>query len=172
MAAVVRAAYASGVGPILANAETGAKYNLEESLAGGGTQVNVPTATGTNFSWPKVFRPEVVTADAATSLTNLRHHIAAAPATGLRLWSRDDGVTYVRSTAPAAASSGANDAAPAGYITAPTVATVYDAGVFAASSVGGKGDYLSYALGVSNLYLGGGGPSITLPTVFLTYDEI
>lgn len=172
MAAIVRASFASGAGPTLANAETGARYNLEETLAGSTTPVSVPTATGTNFSWPKVFRLEVTTLDAATSLTNLRHNVSAAPGTGMRLWFRNDGVTYVRSTAVAAASSGTNDSTPAGYTAAPTAATVYDAGTFAASTVGGKGSYLSYALGVSFLYTGGGGSAIALPSLNLVYDEV
>lgn len=172
MAAVVRASIATGAGPTLATAETGAKYNLEESLAGATTPVSVPTAAGTNFSWPKVFRLEVTTIDAATSLTNLRHNISAAPATGMKLWFRDDGATYVRSTAVAAAASGTNDSTPAGYTTAPTTATSYDAGTYAASTTGGKGDYLSMALGVSNLYVGGGGSAIALPNLVITYDEL
>ncbi|MGI8404594.1 MAG: hypothetical protein ACR2OE_07495 [Thermomicrobiales bacterium] len=171
-AAIVRASYASGVGPTLANAETGAKYNLEETLAGSTTPVSVPTATGTNFSWSKTFRLEVTTLDAATSLTNLRHNISAAPATGMKLWFRNDATTYARSTAVAAASSGTNDSTPAGYTAAPTTATVYDAGSFPASSVGGKGSYLSLTLGVSNLYAGGGGSAIALPSLLLIYDEI
>lgn len=171
MAAVVRLSFASGVGPALTNAETGAKYGLEESLAGATTPIPVPTATGTNFSWPKVFRYEVTTIDAATSIGNFRHRISAAPATGLKLWFRDDGATYVRSTAVAAASSGTNDFTPAGYTTAPTSDTVYDAASYSAGTTGGKGDYLSYALGVSALYTGGANSATALPSLITTIDE-
>ena len=171
MAAVVRASYASGAGPTLATAETGAKYNREETLAGATTPIPKPNASGTNYSWPKVFRLEVTTSD-TTTISNLRHRIASAPSAGLTLWYIDDGATYNRSTAVAAADNGTtNDATPAGYTAAPTSDTVYDATGGSASSTGGKGDYLRYALGVSNLYVGGAGSAIALPNLILTYDE-
>jgi len=156
----------------LADSISGAKYNLEESLAGGTTPVAVPTATGTNFSWHKVFRYEVTTIDAATSIGNFRHRISAAPATGLKLWFRDDGATYTRATAVAATSSGTNDSAPAGFTAAPTTDTVYDAASYSAGTTGGKGDYLSYALGVSALYVGGAGSATALPNLISTFDEV
>lgn len=171
MAAVVRASYASGAGPTLATAETGAKYNREESLAGATTPIPKPVATGTAFSWPKIFRLEVTTLDAATSLSNLRHHIASAPSTGLKLWFIDNATTYTQVAALAAADAGTDDATPGGYTTAPTSATVYDAGSYSAGSTGGKGDYIRYALGVSNLYVGGAGSAIALPNLIFTYDE-
>ena len=170
-AATVRASYASGAGPTLATAETGWKYNREETLAGTTAPIPKPNATGTAFSWPKVARLEVTTLDAATSISNLRHRIQSAPSTGLKLWYRDDATTYTRSTAIASADSGTDDSTPAGYTTCPTSDTVYDSGSYAASSTGGKGDYLSFALGVSNLYVGGAGSAIALPNLVLTYDE-
>lgn len=169
MAAVVRASYASGAGPTLANAETGAKYNREESLAGATTPVPVPTATGTAFSWGKVFCLEVTTAD-TTSISNKRHRISAAPTTGLALWFKDDGATYTRVTAAAAADAGTNGATPAGYTAAPTSDTVYDAASVTAA-LGRVSDYLTYALGVSNNYAGGAGAAVALPSLILTYDE-
>lgn len=170
MAAVVRASIATGAGPTLATAETGSKFNREDTLAGT-TPIPVPSATGTAFSYKKTFRLEVTTLDAATSISNFRHHIASAPGTGLKLWFKDPGTTYAQATAVAAADSGTNDSTPAGYTTAPTTATVYDAASYAASSTGGKGDYIEYALGVSNLYVSGAGSAIALPNLVLTYDE-
>lgn len=170
-AATVRASYASGAGPTLATAETGAKHNREETLAGTSAPIPKPNAAGTAFSWPKIFRLEVTSSD-STSLSNLRHRIASAPSTGLKLWFKDTSTTYGRSTAVAAADNGTtDDATPAGYTTAPTSDAQYDAGPHAASSTGGKGDYLDYALGVSNLYVGGAGSAISLPNLILTYDE-
>ncbi len=171
MAAVVRASYASGAGPTLATAETGAKYGREESLAGATTPIPVPTATGTAFSWPKIYRLEVTTLDAATSISNFRHRISAATATGLKLWFVDNGATYTQVAAVAAADSGTNDSTPATYTAAPTTDTVYDAASYSAGSTGGKGDYIRYALGVSNLYVGGAGSAIALPSLVFTYDE-
>ncbi len=170
MAAVVRASYASGAGPTLASAETGWKYNREETL-NGTPPVPKPNAAGTAFSWPKPSRLEVTTLDAATSISNFRFRIASAPATGLKLWYRDDGAAYQRGNALAAADSGTDDSTPSGYTAAPTTDTVYDAGSYSAATTGGKGDYLSHALGVSNLYLGGAGNNIALPVMTLTYDE-
>jgi len=155
----------------LANAETGAKYNREESLAGATTPITVPIATGTAFSWPKVFRLEVTTIDAATSISNFRHRISAATGTGLKLWFIDNGATYTQVTAVASADAGTNDATPTGYTAAPTADAVYDAASYAAGTTGGKGDYIRYALGVSNLYVGGAGSAVALPNLVFTYDE-
>ncbi len=171
MAAVVRVSYASGAGPALSNAETGAKYNREESLAGAATPITVPISTGTAFSWPKVFRLEVTTIDAATSISNLRHRISAATATGLKLWFVDNGATYTQVAAVAAADSGTNDSTPATYTAAPTTDTVYDAASYSAGTTGGKGDYIRYALGVSNLFTGGANSATALPNLVITYDE-
>jgi hypothetical protein len=170
MAAVVRASYASGAGPTLATAETGAKYNREETLAGTTAPIPKPNATGTAFSWPKVMRLEVTTLD-ATSISNFRHNIASAPSTGLALWFKDDATTYTQVAALAAADAGTNGATPAGYTVCPTTATSWDAGSYSASTTGGKGDYIRFALGVDNLYVGGAGSAIALPNLIFTYDE-
>jgi hypothetical protein len=170
MAATVRASYESGAGPTLVSAETGAKFNREETLAGT-TPVPKPNATGTNFSYPKSYRLEVTATD-TTSISNFRHNMSSSPATGLKLWFRDDGATYQRPNAVAAADNGTtDDATPSGYTVESTSAAVYDAASYATSSTGGKGDHLSVALGISNLYVGGAGGAIALPNEVLTYDE-
>ena len=171
MAAVVRLSYASGAGPSLTSAETGIKYNREETLAGTTAPIPRPVATGTAFSYSKAFRLEVTTSD-ATSLSNLRlQYSGSAPATGLALWYRDDATTYQRPNALAAADSGTNGSTPAGYTAMPASPTSYDAGSYSASTTGAKGDYFSTALGVSNNYAGGAGSAIALPDLVVTYDE-
>jgi hypothetical protein len=171
MAATVRLSYASSTGPTLASAEGGIKYNREETLNGTTAPVPRPTATGTAFSYSKPFRLEVTGTD-ATNLSNLRlHYSGAAPATGLALWYRDDGTTYQRGNALAAADSGSNGATPAGYSAMPSSPTQYDSGSYSAGTTGGKGDYFSTALGVSNNYAGGAGSAIALPDLVVTYDE-
>jgi hypothetical protein len=170
MAAVVRLDYANGAGPTLGSAEGGVKYNREETVAGT-TPIPRPTATGTAFSYSKPFRLNVTTAD-ATNISNLRLHTPGAPATGLKLWYRDDATTYQRGNAVAAADSGTDDSTPAGYTVMPTTATVYDAGSYSANSTGGKGDYFSTALGVASTYAGGAGSAIAVPSpLTVTYDE-
>ena len=172
MAAVVRASYVSGAAatPVFATAETGAKYNREESLAGSTTPVPKPNATGTAYSWGKVFALEVTTAD-TTTISNRRHRISAAPAAGLTLWFRDLAATYAQVTGPLAAdNTTTNDAAPTGYTAAPTTNSAYDTAAVTAA-LGRNGDYLEYGLGVSNLYTGGAGTAIALPDLVLVYDE-
>lgn len=170
MAATVRLSYASGAGPTLASAETGIKYNQEESLAGTGAPIPRPTATGTEFSWPKVFCLEVTASD-STSISNRRLHINAGETTGLELFYRDDGDTYTQVTAEADSPSGSNGATPTGYTSAPESATQYDAGSDSAGSTGRSGDYFRMALAVSNTYAGGAGSAISLPSLVVTYDE-
>lgn len=170
MSAVVRASYASTATPTYASAEGGAKYNREESLAGATTPIPKPNSAGSNYSYAKPFRLEVTTSD-TTTLSNLRHRIASAPAAGLKLWFIDDGATFVRGNVALTDNGTTDDAAPAGATVAPTSDTVYDATGASASSTGPKGDFIRYILGVSNLYLGGAGSAIALPNLILTYDE-
>lgn len=171
MAATWRIGYVSGVSPALATAETGIIYNQEASLAGTAARVPWPTATGTVFSWPKVFRVEVTAPD-ATTLSNLRiDYEGSAPATGLALWWKDDGATYHQATGEADAPSSANGATPAGYSALPASPTQYDSGSHSAGTIGGKGDYFRVALGVSNTYAGGAGEAIALPDLRITLDE-
>lgn len=171
MAAVIRASYGSSTGPTLATAESGFKFNREETVAGT-TPIPKPNATGTNYSYSKPLTLEVTTADAGTSTSNRRIHRNSAPAAGITMWYRDDGDTYQRGNAVAAADNATtNDATPSGYSAMPSSATQYDAGVDANSATGRSGDYLSVALGISNLYVGGAGNNISVPTIVLTYDE-
>ncbi len=170
MPATLRLSYASGVGPTLATAETGIKYNREETLAGTTAPIPRPIAAGTAYSWPKVVALEV-TATAATTISNRKLHISAAEAAGLEIFYRDDGAVYTRSTANADADAGTDGATPTGYTSAPTAATVYDTASTSAGSLIRIGDYISLALAVSNTYAGGAGTAIALPDVIFTYDE-
>ncbi len=171
MAATVRASIATGAGATLASAETGIKFNRDESQTGTTAPIPKPTATGTAFSWPKVLTLEITVADAATSISNRRIHRASAPSAGLALWYRDDAAVYNRPVAVASADSGTDDSTPTGYTAMPSTATVYDAASSAATPTGRSGDYVAVALGVSNLYVGGAGSAIALPNIVVTYDE-
>jgi hypothetical protein len=169
MAATVRASYASSTGPTLGTAESGFKFNREETVAGT-APIPKPNATGTNYSYSKPLVLEVTTPD-TTAISNRKLRRASAPAAGLTMWFRDDADTYQRGNAVAAADNGTtDDATPSGYSAMPSSDTVYDAGSDTANS-GRSGDYLSTALGVSNLYVGGAGNAIALPNIVLTYDE-
>lgn len=171
MAATVRISYASGAGPTLATAESGIKWNQEESLAGTGAPIPRPTATGTEFSWPKVFRLEVTASD-STSGSNFRvSYEGSAPATGLALWWKDDSSSYTQVSAEADSPSGSNGATPTGYNDLTATPEAYDATGASFGSTGGKGDYFRVALGVANSYAGGAGSAIALPSLELTYDE-
>lgn len=171
MAATWRIGYASGAGPSLANAETGIVYNQEESLAGTTAPIPRPTATGTEFSWPKVFRVEVTGTD-STTLSNLRvSYDGSAPAAGLALWWKDDGASYTQVAAEADSPSGSNGATPTGYNDLTATPEVYDATGASAGTTGGKGDYFRVALGIDNTYAGGAGSDIALPDLEVTLDE-
>ncbi len=156
----------------VASAETGIKFARDETQVGTTAPIPKPNAAGTNYSWPKELALEVTTVDAATSISNRKLNAASAPAAGLTLWYRNDAATYQRPTAVAAADNATtNDATPSGFTAMPTAATVYDAAAVAASALGRNGSYLSVALGVSALFLGGAGPNIALPSLSFVYDE-
>jgi hypothetical protein len=171
MAATMRATYWSGAGPSATTAEGGFKFNREETVAGT-TPIPKPNATGTNYSYNKPISLEVTGADAGTSTSNRRIHRSSAPAAGITMWMRDDADTYQRGNAVAAADNGTtNDATPSGYSAMPSSATVYDAASDSNAATGRSGDYVSVAVGISNLYLGGAGSAVAVPNIVLTYDE-
>lgn len=179
MAATTQAQNGTGGSVSWANAETGAKFNREDTLTGT-TPIPVPTATGTNFSWRKVF-VLAVTGTSTTNITNRRVNKSGAESTGLALYYRHYAVaSYVQSsgtTMPVA--SGSNGATPAAaglpatpaYASLPTSATLYDNTSVATSGSGPNGELVDIVLGVDNLYVGGAGTAIALPNLLIVYDE-
>lgn len=154
-----------------ANAETGAKFNREDTLTGT-TPVPIPTTTGTNYSWIKNFAL-VVTGTSTTNISNRRIAEASSAPTGINLFFKNVAVaSYAQAAAgtmPAA--SGSNGATPAGYTLMTTSNQVWDATSVATSSTGPNGALVVTVLGVDNTYTGGAGSAISLPTLNFVYDE-
>lgn len=180
-AAVVQAQFGNGGSVAWANAETGIKFNADDTQVGTTAPIQVPTATGTNFSWLKHLAL-FVTTTGTTNMSNRRVSLSVAEATGLSLWWRTLAVgSYVQSTGTLGAAEGNRPAAtgtntgpPVGATTftrATTSLVVYDASSIATSSSAVNGLMCIMCLGVDNLYVGGAGNAIALPNIILTYDE-
>lgn len=175
MAATVRASIyaASASEPAGATAETGIKFNREDT-ATGTTPVPIPTtASGTNYSWHKNLALEV-TASAATTLSNRRFYMASTPTTGLYLFWK--GVsTYLQAALTAADDVATNGLVPSTYALATATslgaAHVWHAAGVSAGSTGRNGDFLRLALGVSSNFAGGAGSATALPNLSLVFDE-
>ena len=155
-----------------ANAETGAKFNREDTLTGT-TPVPIPTTTGTNYSWIKNFAL-VVTGTSTTNISNRRIAMASSAPTGINLFFKAVAVaSYAQAavgTMPAA--SGSNGATPAGYTLMTTSNIAWDsADPVSTSSTGPNGPLVVCVLGVDNTYTGGAGSAISLPTLNFVYDE-
>lgn len=171
MAATVRGDYygASATEPAGVTAETGIKWNREDSETGT-TPIPIPNATGTNYSWYKLLALDV-TATAATNITNRRVSLASTATTGLFLYFQDQ-VTYTQpSSGNKPTDSGSNGATPAGYTLMSTSLQVWDNTSHSTGSSGRNGDFCQIAFGVDNTYTGGAGSAISLPNLTLTYDE-
>lgn len=150
-------------------AETGAKFNRANSLAGT-TPIPIPTATGTAFSWPK-FTGLEITSDGSTTISNRGIKMASTPTVGFALWWKAT-ATYVTPAAPADSDSGSNAATPSGYTAMTTSNATYDAASVASSTgTAVNGQYCVLALGVSNNYGGGASSAAALPTLTYQYDE-
>lgn len=155
-----------------ANAEGGIKWNLADSATDTTTPIQVPTTTGTNYSWIKNL-VLAVTATGTTTLSNRRVYMGSSPSTGLTL---DWEAVAVASYAQAAsgnrpASAGSNGAVPSGYTAMTTSAAVYDSASVASSSTGPNGKMAVCVLGVDNTYVGGAGTNVATPSIILEYDE-
>jgi hypothetical protein len=173
MAAVIRASYFGGSAgePAGASAEGGIKWNREDSQSGATTNVPVPTATGTNYSWLKNLALEVTTvANPVTSITNRRIAIAGAQLAGVtQHWKAAAYVQAAVGNMPGAA--GTNDAVPSTYTLITTTPTVYDNNAASGGTLGRNGSMLQVVTGVSFLFTAGGGSAHALPNLQLTYDE-
>src|SRR5688572_13479213 len=96
MAATVRVDYygASASEPAGSTAESGITFNLEDTKTGTTAPVQIPTATGTNFSWLKQIALNVTASD-STTLSNRRIKMNSSPTTGLAIHFLQSG-TYVQ----------------------------------------------------------------------------
>ena len=154
-----------------ANAEGGIVFNLNDTISGT-TPIAIPTATGENYSWIKNL-VIAVTVAGTTTFSNRTVKMSTTATTGLYLYWK---AVAVASYAQAAsgnrpASSGSNNSTPAGYTLMTTTATQYDGSSVSSGSTGPNGSMCVCAMGCDNLYLGGAGSAISLPSIILQYDE-
>lgn len=161
---------ASSTEPTGANAESGFKFAREDTQSGSATNIPIPTATGQNFSWYKLFALKV-TAIGGT-LTNFTAKLNTAPTTGFRLWFK----SLASYTQPTGANKPvddgtANGAAPSGYTALSTSIQQWYAGPISGGTTGRKGDFLALVLGVGFDYAGSGGINAGLPNITISYDE-
>lgn len=167
---------ASASEPAGANAETGWKFNREDTQSGT-SPIPIPTATGQNFSWHKNFAMNV--SGTGTNLSNFTIKCASAynagSYVGLRLWWAAKS-TYTQSTsAHLTDSASSNSTAPTNDLSVTFAAVTtspqqWYAGPIAAGA-GRKGDFLYLALGVGYDYVQGGNSNFGLPNMTAAYDE-
>ncbi len=171
-AATVQVRIGTGSSVSWASAEGGMKWNLSDSATDTSTPIQIPTATGTNYSWIKNL-VLYVTAAGTTTISNRRVSLASSPSTGLAVhWKQVAVASYAQAASGnRPASSGSNGATPAGYTAMTTTPAVYDNTSVATSSTGPNGDMAVMVLGVDSTYAGGPGSAISLPTIVFTYDE-
>lgn len=170
-AATVQAQIGTGASVSWANAETGATWNLADSLTST-TPIAIPTATGTVFSWTKSF-VLAVTVAGTTTMNNRTIKMGSSPSTGLALWYK---AVAVASYAQAASgtrpsSSGSNGATPTGYTSMTTSAIQFDNTSVATSGTGPNGSMAVCVLSCDFTFVGGPGSAIATPSVIIAYDE-
>jgi hypothetical protein len=154
-----------------ANAETGAKFNREDTLAGT-TPIPIPTATGENYSWIKNF-VLAVTVAGTTNISNRNIYMSGATATGLYIYFKAVAVASYAQSAVGnmPAGVGTNNTTPATYTLMTTSPQLYDNTSVASSGTGPNGSMAVCDLGVDHLFVGGPGNATALPSLILQYDE-
>jgi hypothetical protein len=170
-AATVQAQFGNGSSVSWANAETGAKFSREDTLAGT-TPIPIPTATGENYSWIKHFSL-AVTGAGTTNISNRNIYQSGAASTGLYLYFVAQAVaSYVQaSSGTMPAGVGTNNTTPATYTLMTTSPQLYDNTSVASSGTGPNGSMANCVLGVDHLFVGGPGNATALPSLILQYDE-
>jgi hypothetical protein len=169
MAATVRASYfgANASEPAGASAEGGIKFNREDTQSGT-TPVEVPTSTGTEFSWIKQIALEVTATD-TTDIDNRRVYLGGAPTSGLKVHFKNGAAYDQADSGNMPTASGSAGAVPAGYTEVSTTPQVYDADAVAAGSTGRNGDFCVLVAGASNGL--SAGSAVALPDILIVYDE-
>lgn len=152
---------------------TGMCFNRADLRSGTSEPIPIPTAAGTNFSYPKYLGLEVISTD-ATSISNRQIALSSARPAGLILYWATTSI-YTQPTTYNAA-GGADDADPDGASTDWTALTTSYAAYSTASaetSTGLSGLYVKLVLGVSSTgtYTGGPGSAKALPNLSIQYDE-
>jgi len=187
-AAVVQIQVSHGAGPTLTSAESpnSLRYNRQDDEAAGSPVIIPSVGNGlkSGYSNYKLLRLVVTTAG-TTALSNFRVAKDAAEASGLKLFvltTPPSSYTQCTGTSGSAGNRPADSASalaatpapdtPASYSVLPQLASTFtvDAGSFASSSTGGKGNYAQLLLGVSDQYAGGAGLP-ALPALIWRYDE-
>lgn len=172
MAATIQIRYFNGASEGTgANAETGTKWNREDTQTGV-TPIPKPTAAGTNYSWYKMLALYCTAGGGSTSIANRKIRFASAPATGLT-GSFKAASTYVQATSGNKPTDNGttNDAVPATYTALSTTFQTYAAASVAAANSTRNGDFAQVVIGVANNYVGGAGSAIALPNIEFQYDE-
>lgn len=170
-AATVQARIGTGSSVSWASAEGGVSFSLDDS-ATGTTPIQIPTATGTNYSWIRNLAL-YVTATGTTTINNRTIAISSSLSTGLKLhWKTVAVASYAQAASGnRPSSSGSNGATPSGYTAMTTSAAQYDNTSVATSSTGVNGDMAVCVHGVDNSYAGAPGSSISLNSIIMGYDE-
>jgi hypothetical protein len=153
---------------------SGIKFSLDDSESGT-TNIQIPTSTGTDYSWSKWLSFNV-TATSTTALTNRRVYNASAQATGIHIYYLTTPTsTYAQPASIQADSTSSNNAVPSNYteLTATTYAGSFqfDNASGSTGSTGVNGKYLTIQLGVGSDYAGGGNASTSLQSLKMAYDE-
>lgn|SRR5262249_17606052 len=151
MAMTVQIDIGIGATPTYTNGITSVKWNLEDTQSGT-TAIPTPTSTGTNFSFVKSMKIDIVTV-ASLNMTNVKiGKVAAETTTGTKLWHVTSHTTYVQATAAPTATGDNNVTAPtingAASTALPLIgsASVYGTGPF--NTTGKQGNFVEVALGV------------------------
>lgn len=171
MAATVQAQQATSTGPTLGNAEGGIKYTKDDAVSSGTTPVDIPSATGTKYSFKHTLALVVTAGGGSTSLSNRKIKVASTPTTGLHLYFKDQATYDQADSSDFTDDATSDNKVPTGYTEITTTATAWDSSSAAATNSTKNGHYVETVLGVGSDYAGGAGSAIALPNIQLQYDE-
>ncbi len=182
MAATCQLQLAYGAAPgTLADAEGGWLYSRDDTpnglLAPTAAPIPLPAATGQRYSALRTLAL-VVTATAATTISNRRLQLGAALPTGLYLYFQGRATYTPNTLTPGQAPGqfpanvvGSTGVTPGGYTLASTAAAYYDQTSVSAGALGVNGAYCVTTLGVDSTYTGGADATTALVSVLILYDE-
>lgn len=181
MAATTKVYAFDGAGPTGHDVTAGTgtvSYSRADAYNDTATPVTLPAVGARKFSYLR-YLALYVTANAGTTLSNLRVSLASAIAAGLTEHFQGQ-ATYTQNNGVQGTAAGnypADDAvttgtAPTGYTAMTTGAQVYDATGAVSTNAAKCGKYCQTVAAVDGTnYAGGGNAQTALPNTTITYDE-
>lgn len=158
--------------PTISSPSSGFTFGRDDAIIST-SSVPKPESIGTNYSYMKTLYLYVTSGGGSTSISNRKIRIENNPPTGVYMFYKNAGSSYIQATSVIFPdNTAANGYIPPGWEYLSTTFNIWDGTTSSAVNNQQNGFYVWVAIGLSNNYTGGAGSSVSLPNIVIQYDEL